>query len=168
MTWKVLNLGRRRQTPSMLASVRTTFIRAYFWRFCSRNCAEERVANMAVNDAIIWIYLARRDKTGIRILSQFRGKKIMPTRVLNLPDLKLPTDYQEVLSKTIYDNRMMYEPWIESAADYASLRAKLKARGYTNIPLTNLQEYGNASPTNAPDISTKNIPQIRTMVRKLS
>lgn len=123
---------------------------------------------MAVNDAIIWIYLARRDKTGIRILSQFKGKKIMPTRVLNLPDLKLPTDYQDVLSKIIYDNRMMYEPWMESASNYASLRDQLKSRGYTNIPLTNLQEYGNTSRTTAPEIYTKNIPQIRTMVRKLS
>lgn len=123
---------------------------------------------MAVNDAIIWIYMARRDKTGIKILSQFKGKKIMPTRIMSLPELKLPTDYEDVLSKIIYENRMMYEPWIESASDYASLRSQLKARGYTNIPLTNLQEYGNTSPTTAPEIYTKNIPQIRTMVRKTS
>ena len=123
---------------------------------------------MAVNDAIMWIYLARRDKTGIRILSQFRGKKILPTRIKNLPDLRLPTDYEDVLSKIIYDNRMMYEPWIESATDYASLRDQLKLRGYSNIPLINLQEYGNTSPTTAPEISIKNIPQMKTMVRKQS
>lgn len=123
---------------------------------------------MAVNDAIIWIYLARRDKTGVRILSQFRGKKILPSRIQNLPDLRLPVQYEEYIAKSIYDNRMMYEPWIESASDYGSLRSQLKLRGYSNIPLTNLQEYGNTSPTTAPEISIKNIPQMKTMVRKQS
>ena len=62
---------------------------------------------MAVNDVTIWIYLGRRDKSGVKILSQFRGKKIIVSRVSNLADLQLPIDYHEIISKEIYDNRFL-------------------------------------------------------------
>ena len=73
---------------------------------------------MAVNDAIIWIYLAKRDKTGIQLLTQLKGKKIIASRLENVEQLRLPTDYTEYIKKSIYDNRMLYEPWIESASNF--------------------------------------------------
>ena len=123
---------------------------------------------MATNDATLWIYLGRRDKSGIKILSQFRGKKIMATRVTNVADLQLPTDYQEIIEKEIYNNRFLYEPWIESAASYSELKDKLSNRGYYNLPVSNVPMYGTTSTTNSPEISVKNIQQTSTMLRKLS
>jgi len=56
----------------------------------------------------LYLYLARRDKSGIRIL-----------------------DGQ--ITQIIYDARMLWEPWVESANTFEELRASLKIRGYTNI-----------------------------------
>lgn len=123
---------------------------------------------MAVNDATIWIYLGKRDKSGILILTQLRGKKILASRLTNVDDLKLPADYKDFLKNTIYENRMSYEPWIESATNYSSLREQLKARGYSNIPVSNLVQYGSRTVTLAPEVYTKNINQIKVMVRKSS
>ena len=123
---------------------------------------------MAVNDATIWIYLGKRDKSGILILTQLRGKKILVSRLTNVDDLKLPADYKDFLKNTIYENRMNYEPWIESATNYSSLREQLKARGYSNIPVSNLVQYGSRTVTLAPEVYTKNINQIKVMVRKSS
>lgn len=123
---------------------------------------------MAVNDATIWIYLGRRDKSGIKILSQFRGKKIIVSRVSDLADLQLPVDYQEIISKEIYDNRFLYEPWIESALSYAELREQITNRGYYNLPISNVPIYGTGYSKAYPEISVKNIQQTITMIRKLS
>lgn len=123
---------------------------------------------MAVNDSIIWIYIARRDKTGVKLLTQLRGKKILASHLENVDDLKLPLDYKDFIKKSIYENRLLFEPWIESANDYLTLRSQLKLRGYSNIPLSNIQEYGSINSAISPEIYTKNINQIKVMVRKSS
>jgi len=121
---------------------------------------------MAVNDATIWIYLGKRDKSGVMILTQLQGKKIIASRLSNIDDLKLPIDYKDFLKTMIYENRMLYEPWIESASNYTSLREQLKARGYSNIPVSNLVQYGSRTVSLAPEVYTKNIHQVKVMVRK--
>jgi hypothetical protein len=123
---------------------------------------------MATNDALLWIYLGRRDKSGIKILSQFRGKKIMATRIGDINNLQLPVDYTDVISKAIYENRFLYEPWIESALTFIDLRNQLESRGYYNIPVSNVPLYGTSSINSAPEISMKNLQQTKTMIRKIS
>lgn len=122
---------------------------------------------MAAN-YIVWIYLGRRDKTGIKLVSQFNGKKILATRIKNLADINMPIDYHDAIQSIIYDNRFLYEPWIESAEDFTTLRNNLKLRGYTNVPLTNVNLYGAMSSLTAPEINTTTIPQAVTMIRKIS
>lgn len=122
---------------------------------------------MATTEFMIWIYLARRDKSGVKILSQFRGKKVIATRITNILDLQLATDYQEFIAKEIYDNRFLYEPWVESASNYAALKQQLSNRGYYNLPVSNMPKYGNYS-TNSVELSTKNLQQTTTMLRKSS
>lgn len=121
---------------------------------------------MAVNDAIVWIYLGRRDKTGVILLAQFNGKKIIPSRIENVDDLKLPHDYNVFIKQKIIDYKLLWEPWIESSSDYASLRYQLKKRGFKNVPLSNYVQYGMRTTSSLPDINTKNIKQMKTMVRK--
>jgi len=123
---------------------------------------------MAVNDSILWIYLARRDKTGIKMTSKFRGKKIMPSRIESIEDLHLPASYADYIKTLIYENRMLYEPWIESANDYATLVQNLKLRGYTNIPVSSKLLYGLNMNGYPPEISVRNIPAKKTMTRKSS
>lgn len=120
------------------------------------------------NDYMVWIYLGKRDKDGIKLVSQFKGKKILSTRIKNLSEINMPADYYDVIQSVIYENRFLYEPWIESADDFASLRQTLKLRGYTNIPVANVQLYGNMSSLSAPEINTTNIPQAVTMIRKIN
>lgn len=122
---------------------------------------------MATTEFTIWIYLGRRDKSGIKILSQFRGKKIMATRITNLFDLQLPTDYHEFIAKEIYDNRFLYEPWIESSSNYAAFKQQLSNRGYYNLPVSNMPKFGNSTSTSF-ELSTKNLQQTTTMLRKSS
>lgn len=122
---------------------------------------------MAANYTV-WIYLGRRDKTGIKLVSQFNGKKILATRILNLNEINMPADYYDTIQSIIYDNRFLYEPWIESADDFKTLRENLKLRGYTNIPVANIQMYGSMSSLSAPEINTTTIPQAVTMIRKIS
>ena len=112
---------------------------------------------MAVNDSIIWIYIARRDKAGVKLLTQLRGKKILASHLESVDDLRLPLDYKDFIKKSIYENRLLFEPWIESANDYLALRSQLKLRGYSNIPLSNIQEYGSITSAISPEIYTKNI-----------
>jgi hypothetical protein len=114
------------------------------------------------------IYIARRDKTGVKLLTQLRGKKILASHLENVDDLRLPSDYKNFIKKSIYENRLLFEPWIESANDYLALRSQLKLRGYSNIPLSNIQEYGSITSAISPEIYTKNINQIKVMVRKSS
>jgi len=122
---------------------------------------------MATTEFTIWIYLGRRDKSGIKILSQFRGKKIMATRITNLFDLQLPTDYHEFIAKEIYDNRFLYEPWVESSSNYAAFKQQLSNRGYYNLPVSNMPKFGNSTSTSF-ELSTKNLQQTTTMLRKSS
>jgi hypothetical protein len=101
-----------------------------------------------------YIYLAKRDKKGIKILTTFMSQNHIPERIKDLSIIPLdPTVYQKV-SQMIYDERLNWEPWIESAATYDDLKAKLKKRGYTGIPLSS-----------QPEIYTENIV-INTLVNK--
>jgi hypothetical protein len=123
---------------------------------------------MAVNDSILWIYLARRDKTGIKMTSKFRGKKIIPSRIERIEDFRLPSEYEDRIKSLIYENRMLYEPWIESADDYATLVQNLKLRGYTNVPISGKLLYSLNMNGYPPEISVGNIPVKNTMIRKSS
>lgn len=82
----------------------------------------------------LYLYLARRDRSNIKVLTTFPGPIYPATRVKNIEDLKLPLELEKELSKTIRENRMLWEVWIEGAENYDSLRESLIARGYRNVP----------------------------------
>ena len=112
----------------------------------------------------LYLYLGRRDKKGIRILAKFQGTSQMATRIDNLAAL-IPPELAGPINQIIYDSRMMWEPWIESADSYNDLRASLKMRGYSGVPVSPQPEYSPAA-TQKPIVDTSSLPQRTTMLRK--
>lgn len=113
----------------------------------------------------LYLYLGRRDKTGVRFLAKFRGRPVLPTRIKELESLNLPTGWSEQLKQTIYDARMLWEPWIESSDSFEELRTALKVRGYTNIPINAQVELSQSNLEN-PIVNIANLPKKVTMIRK--
>lgn len=113
----------------------------------------------------LYLYLARRDKSAIRILSIFRGKEQAPTRLDSLAPLNLPNNFQVQLEQVIFNDRLLWEPWIESFESFDDFRNTLRRRAYLNIPISNRPEY--PSPLGSKTvINTSNLPQVRTMLNK--
>ena len=82
----------------------------------------------------IYLYLARRDKKEVKILSIFNGESLPATRVPEIKDLGLPAALETKIKATIYQNRLMWETWIESAENSAQLKSNLIERGYKDVP----------------------------------
>lgn len=119
-----------------------------------------------VNELVdMYLYLARRDKTGIRILSILKTQPRLATRLDNIDSLNLPSNWSDQIKQIIYDNRMMWEPWVETSESFETLKKSLKNRGYTNLPLNGSPEFF-AINTESPKVNLSSIPKRNTMVRK--
>jgi|GEM_PF-4247403 len=125
----------------------------------------------------LYLYLARRDKKGVEILTILHGPAVPPTRVADVERLGLPRNLTEQLKQSIHDDRMYWEPWIEAADSYADLVATLKNRGYSNVPVTSFVRHFTSSESTSHNIQVSNvtthssqmlsqrIPQRKTMLR---
>ena len=83
---------------------------------------------------MIFLYLARRDKKGMKLVATFEGTS--PTmRLENLTPLNLPNVWKIELEQLIRKDRLHYELWIESAANVQDLQKKMQARGYKHLPI---------------------------------
>ena len=78
----------------------------------------------------IYLYLARRDKRSIRLLSVLKEGVMPPTRIADPRTLGASEDLTVQLMDVFHANRMDWEPWAESAANYMELREQLNERGY--------------------------------------
>lgn len=97
----------------------------------------------------LYIYLLRRDKKGVRILSRMKSKYLGPIKIDDIAALNLPSNLAENLERLIHESRMMWVPWAETAKSYEELRGSLSRRGYINIPVNNQPEvriYGSTLP----------------------
>lgn len=121
----------------------------------------------------VYLYLAERNKEDIKVLSIIKGNQIYPTKVNDVKQLSLPKEYASKISRTVYENRMHWDLWIESAENYAALKKSLKNRGFKNIPffsteifpiekekLVHSKEYKEPTVNFQP-------PETKSMVRKL-
>lgn len=122
---------------------------------------------MATETFNLYLYLARRDKTGIRIIAKLTGREQLPVRLddAGLLSLQLPPAWHTEFSQLIYDNRMLWEPWIQSVSDFESFRAGLKKRGYKNIPVSSQPEF-TASTVQSTTVNVAYLPNQKTMIRK--
>lgn len=82
----------------------------------------------------LWLYLARRDKKGIKILSKFYSRDIDPTLVVDLKVFNLPSSWYAKIKSYIDDNILYWEPWIQTGFNYDELKSNLKKQGYSELP----------------------------------
>ena len=113
----------------------------------------------------IWLYLARRDKKAVRVLAKAQGRPVHANRVENLDSIGLPPDWSIKIKQTVYDNRMLWELWVESCDDYEKLRAALTSRGYSNVPASTQPEM-RISRMEVPILNMNSIPKAKTMMKK--
>jgi len=79
-----------------------------------------------------YLYLAKRDKKGIKLLATFPGNT-NPIKVEDIGKLKLPENVKTEILNSINQNRMLYETWMESAENYQKLKENLTRRGFSNL-----------------------------------
>ena len=73
----------------------------------------------------IYLHMARRDKSAVKILCIFKGEAIQPTRINNIKDLNFPSSLETRISNVFHPNRLLWEVWLESASDTAELRKNI-------------------------------------------
>ena len=59
----------------------------------------------------LFLYLARRDKKGLKLVSVFQGEHTYPIRLQDVPLLNLPNQKESEIKRIIpTNNRMYWEP----------------------------------------------------------
>lgn len=110
----------------------------------------------------LYLYLARLDKKGIKVLTSFiYDKKVFPTRVKDVRDLNMKPGVHAMISKEIHDNRMRYELFAETAESFAELKNSLRKRGYTELPLGQFTGYTDPTSINSLALVTENSSMTR-------
>lgn len=113
----------------------------------------------------LYIYLARLDKKGIKVISGFKyDKKIYPSRISDINKLNLNQQVHNKVIQESYENRMQYDLWAETANSFNDLRDSLKKRGYTNLPMQQFTGYTQNTIINEKELVT----QKSTMARRNS
>lgn len=84
----------------------------------------------------IYVYLAKRDKKGIKVIASFGyNNKCYPTKInfSELSKTQLPARVQQTIRAE--KDILSYEIYIESASSADEFRKSLISRGYRNVPL---------------------------------
>lgn len=88
-----------------------------------------------------------------------------PRRVGDLSSYNLPQAWEEAIGKMIYDERMDWEPWIQTAESFKELRKSLYKRGYKHLPMHSTPKI--IMPNLRNEINEpKKKPRPRTMIRR--
>jgi len=96
---------------------------------------------MAQKPLDLYIYLLKRDKKGVRIISHIKGSYLAPTKITDVSEFNLPGILAENLKNIISEAKLMWEPWAETTDTFINLRKSLKERGYLNVPVSNEPEF---------------------------
>ncbi len=102
----------------------------------------------------------------MKLVTVLQSEQTVNSSVSSLDELDLPSVWQREITHIIQENRMLYEPRMETAKDFNELRERLRNRGYTNIPMgavpiLQLQAY-----KKAPVADTSSCKVKSTMLRK--
>jgi hypothetical protein len=82
-----------------------------------------------------FLYMARRDKYTIEVVSTFRESQTKGyKRNLQIQNLTINDQQKFKLDQIYTSNRFDWELIVEDAPDYASLRKSLFMRGYKHVP----------------------------------
>jgi hypothetical protein len=117
----------------------------------------------------LYLYLARRDRTGIKLLSVLpTNNSVPPTRLKDIKSLNLPIELTSAIQQTIHTDRMLFEPWIQTASNYNEFKESLKKRKYKNIPANMLPIHEVRPVFPAQNPKTSQLSSRRTMLRRAS
>ncbi len=79
----------------------------------------------------VYLYLAKTNKSDIKILNVSFGNSCQPTIITDF------SKFPENIKNTIFENRIDWDVYLESANNYEELKNKLRSRGYKNVPAYN-------------------------------
>lgn len=95
-----------------------------------------------------------------------QGPKVV-TRIDDVRQLRLNSEWESKLGKIMYDHRMDWELWVEHASSYKDLQRKLKLRGITGIPQSfNFIMNDMSSYKNPEQVNVKNVSKTTVMTQK--
>ena len=84
----------------------------------------------------LYIYIANRNKDGIKILTTFNySKNINPTKILDIDKIGLEPELENNIINYYHNYRMHWDLYVETSDSFKSLKQSLKNRGYYNLPL---------------------------------
>jgi hypothetical protein len=118
---------------------------------------------MKKNLKTLWLYLAKRDKKGIQILANFLCRDLSPIRLDDIKRLALPLSWESKISEYIQQNKIDWEPWIQTEEEFDNLKRNLKLRGYSYIP-SNGQPMISVYPQLI--VNVNNFPKEKSMINK--
>lgn len=105
-----------------------------------------------------YLYLARRDKKAVRLLAVFKtGKLGFLSRVNDVAKLNMPETMTKQIQKIVHEERMYWEPFLETAESYSKFIQSLKKQGYITLP-----------PLESPEITAMDSPVASTPNQKPS
>jgi hypothetical protein len=102
------------------------------------------------------------------VVTVLQGQTSGPTRLTDSSILKLPQEWERRIEQIIYEHRMNYDAWIESASDFEELKTKLADRGHSNLPMGFTALLDLPAYSNAPLADTSGCTVRKTMLRKKS
>jgi hypothetical protein len=101
-----------------------------------------------------YLYLAKRNKKGTKLIARFNTSKEVASRIENIAILNLPSELENKIKKIVEQNKMSWELWVETANSYELLKESLRKRGYTDISIHPVPMIMDIMPTlNAKKIS---------------
>lgn len=110
----------------------------------------------------LYIYLARLDKKGIKVLSAFSyPSKVYPTRLTDIHSMGLSGDVLSKVSFEQRENRMTHELYAESADSFEQLKKSLSTRGYSHLPIQQFSGHTRPSSVNKDALTTSESVMIR-------
>jgi len=118
---------------------------------------------MKKNLKTLWLYLAKRDKKGIQIIANFLCRDLDPIKLDDIKRLALPLSWESKIFEYIQQNKMEWEPWVQTENDFDSLKRNLKTRRYSDIP-ANGQPMISVVPQIT--VNVNNFPAQKSMIRK--
>lgn len=84
----------------------------------------------------LYLYLVSRDKKGFKLVTTFPAtQQCPPTKITDIAALRMAEETTKAVESIAYEHRMKYDLWIQSAADFKSLKKSLEYRGYSNLPI---------------------------------
>ena len=114
----------------------------------------------------VYIYLARRDRNSVRIISKLGQGQCLATRLNNIKQLSLEFRHEVAIAQIAEKDKMDWELWIESAPSFQELKRQLAKRGYTGLPMNDKPTLDKELHVSQDDL--QKLPNQQIMMRRKS